>query len=271
MDKQKNGPKPMLYIVQPDFPRGSLQMQDHFIWRKRKGKKSAEDRTDIQPQSSEADKQTEVIAALELSSQTELVKAEDNLVQELPQAELEIEEEVTAIKEQEASLMATSMIEVEIAGHEDGSLQLDASTEEKVADEPIAMADGDQEEEKKQVQSALVQYFLKRMNEKNIQPVDTLATAPEEMEEASPILDSAPPPKQETTVSDEEARKIWRTVTRLARYPHFLERPQVTAVVGGETMTFQVESKRGDKIRIKTGNKMSIIPIEEISDIQIQF
>lgn len=299
MDKQKIAPKPMLYIVQPDFLSGSLQMQDHFIWRKRtkqNGKEASHD-ANLQGVTEEA-----VQAALEKEapSLVEPALEKATMAVELDQAPQTTLNEIAQAKE--------DFVEVELnAGTPVVGVGLSETAQVKTLDTPIEVnefnelvskntdPEAETPVEKKKAQTPLVQYFLQKMKEKNIKHVDTLATAVEEdgdhavmREQMAPTIngtsaknDSADanqsainklePSDSKQAVTDEEARKIWRTITRLARYPHFLERPYVKAVVDGKPMTFQVESKRGERIRVKTDNKLKIIKIEDISDIQIQF
>lgn len=291
----------MLYIVQPDFPNGSLQMQDHFIWRKRKNEKNKGDLTEasMPDLSSEAIEATQEAWETENSERAEQLEANAIAAVELKQApeaavneiaqvlEDFVEVEVKANSQLEGGLSETALAQTwDIP---DEVKELNELDSEKSAAENEAVA------EKKTAQTALVQYFLQKMKEKNIKHVDTLATAAVDegehivgTEQIAPAINetanmigsaaasSADKNKtgannNEPAVSEEAARKIWRTVTRLARYPHFLERPYVKAIVDGKPMTFQVESKRGEKIRVKTENKMKIIKIEDISDIQIQY
>ncbi|CEG26126.1 hypothetical protein [Bacillus sp. B-jedd] len=298
MDKQKIAPKPMLYIVQPDFPSGSLQMQDHFIWRKRTDQKGKGDSHDVNlhggtEEAVQAALETEAPSLVEQAVEEEIVAVE---LEHVPQTAVN---EIAQAKEGFVEVKVNAGTPMDGVGlSETAPVQpLETPIEVKEINELVSekTAEAETPIEKKKAQTALVQYFLQKMKEKNIKHVDTLATAVEEdgdhavmTEQMAPIINEtanmvggaaanssgknkADSANSEPAVSDEAARKIWRTVTRLARYPHFLERPSVKAIVDGKPMTFQVESKRGERIRIKTENKLKIIKIEDISDIQIQF
>lgn len=270
MDRQKSAVKPMLYIIQPDFPRGAMQMQDHFIWRKKKQKKVLEDDaapiaeaeaikndTEVVLDKGEAtDQQTSVISEVPVPEEELLLETEDNLhkqddlqkvdVQQLVESGLRVESKDSKAIQPKAvlSLAADHQVHDPIfAKNEDNAV----NKEEK--------------REKRTAKPAMVEHFLNSMKEKNIQHVETLVAVPE--------VEADKPIKPTRGINDEHAMEIRRTVSRLARYPHFLERPLVKAVVAGESMQFQIDRKRGNELRIKIGERFKVIRIEEITEIEV--
>ncbi|RDU35594.1 hypothetical protein DRW41_17840 [Neobacillus piezotolerans] len=258
MDKQKNAPKPTLYIDQPDANVGP-PMQEYFIWRKKKD------------------------AALANKDSSELIVGkEEEMKENSPQSKMDLqgsgtvktEPIVDPVKETEPPEDSRGM-EIEMAA-EQQTIKEEGGTENEVPVMALKTGYGDVEAGSLQEesaygspnrrdsskQSALVQYFLQQMKEKEIE------TAKPVVNMAGKSTDIIPEPTERQEI-DENTKNIWRTITTLARYPKFLEQPLVTAVVKGEQLTFQIDSKRGEKLRVRIGDKMKIIKIGEISEIKI--
>ncbi|WAA08638.1 hypothetical protein [Fervidibacillus albus] len=73
---------------------------------------------------------------------------------------------------------------------------------------------------------------------------------------------------------DEQDGKVGNTkemIRRLALYPSVLQRPFCEATVQGEKKRFQVLSKRGNLVRIKTGKSIETYHIGEFEDFQILY
>ncbi|WP_059173041.1 hypothetical protein [Bacillus sp. FJAT-27445] len=242
MDKQKSAPKPMLYIVQPDLPGGRQQMQDYFIWRKRKEEQ-------VHPVKEIGESFIEEAEGTVPASQAE----------NMPMAETELAPEA-----KQQTWVFPPKVEF---GLEDDNVAADQVQMEHTKEEATVSGDAEISNPEKikdsTKQTALVQYFLQLMKEKEVQPVETHVSTPAKLTDSKPAIN-------ELKEIDENKKKIWRLATTLARYPIFLERPYVQAVVNGEPIIFQIESKRGNKLRIKTGNQMKIIKIDDITELQLK-
>jgi hypothetical protein len=82
-------------------------------------------------------------------------------------------------------------------------------------------------------------------------------------------IENSPESAGTLPISEENRLKILRLVTRLSRYPNVLPKPYCEAVVNGEKVTFQIETKRGGQIRVKEGKRYRIIEISDITDINV--
>ncbi|WP_053365592.1 hypothetical protein [Bacillus sp. FJAT-27245] len=291
MDKQKNAPKPTLYIVNPEVSNGP-PMQDYFIWRKKKEKpqtggnseffqekemreSSPENRMDG---SVNATMETEALGGPGLSKEVEPISdsyAEvtepisgnhadvTKTVAESLAIETEAFVEVDIFSKTPTDSHAASLDDLEdLAEAAEGSTPIEANAGE-VQHEPIAKKEEQPMNQRNAAkQSALVQHFMQQLKEKIIPPANPNGSTFGELEDSSKEHADLPEPNENT-------EKIWRMVTTLARYPKFLDPPLVTAVVNGVPLTFQIDSKRGDKLRIKIENEMKIIKIKDISEIKI--
>jgi Spore coat protein CotO len=129
-------------------------------------------------------------------------------------------------------------------------LQNDAPAKEQESiTEPIS-----QIESGKKTQN-LVEKFLKQLEETSAKPSTSKGNHSE--------------PLEKTPIEAELQKEIWQTVNSLARYPHFLEKPRVKAIVAGEPLTFQIYSKRGSEVFIKINGQNRIINLGDITEIKI--
>lgn len=71
---------------------------------------------------------------------------------------------------------------------------------------------------------------------------------------------------QEQKIESPEVEKIRNMITGLIRQN---PKPFCEASIGGQTVRFQVMSKRNDMIKIKVGSHIQSIPIHELSDLTI--
>lgn len=258
MDKQKNAQKPTLYIVQHEANDGP-PMQDYFIWRKKKDEVPEQRESNDMVAGNEAETRNEIPENRTMAQDAIAVEMETIVVDtdffkeidiEMPAEEPEAKVETDPDTEEPAIAIKNAA-----AASNEGA---DSVQEEEAAAGQINKRDPSK-------QSALVQYFLQQMKEKEIKPDEPVVTTFGEPSDTTAEL----PESVERNAMDENAKKIWRMVNTLARYPKFLEPPLVAAVVNGENLTFQIDSKRGNKIRAKVGNEMKIIKIEDITEIKM--
>ncbi|WP_409274458.1 hypothetical protein V1499_05535 [Neobacillus sp. SCS-31] len=270
MDKQRNAPKPTLYITQPEVSKGPI-MQEYFIWRKKKEVPKAQTFSELMDENEVETIENPVENRLDPSGDatigTEPIGDSHFKETGAPEAVGEI------LAEDTGTLKAVGIINETLTDSDSASpaaLEANAvpTTNEDDPGEMRPVSDAETHEQaanqrKSEKQSALVQYFLQQMKDREIQRAEPVSTAfgkPEDSPEG-------PAERQEP---NEYTKKIRRMVTTLARYPKFLEPPLVNAVVNGEPLTFQIESKRGDKIRVKIGNELKFIKIDDISEMKIQ-
>ncbi|WP_043933027.1 hypothetical protein [Bacillus sp. EB01] len=101
----------------------------------------------------------------------------------------------------------------------------------------------------------LIEMFLKQLEETSVKPSISKENHSEQPEK--------------TPVQTKLDKEIWQTVNSLARYPHFLEKPIVKAIVAGEPLTFQIYSKRGSELFIKINGRNGKINLGDISEIEV--
>lgn len=56
---------------------------------------------------------------------------------------------------------------------------------------------------------------------------------------------------------------------RLARYPSVVEKPFCEMKIEGETLVGQIESKRGEFLKVKVGGKIRLIAIDDVDELSI--
>ncbi|WP_316571678.1 hypothetical protein [Neobacillus sp. YIM B06451] len=284
MDKQRNAPKPTLYITQPEVSKGP-PMQDHFIWRKKKEVPKAQTFSELMDEKEVETIENPVENRLDPSGDatigTEPIGDSHFKETGAPEAVGESLVEDTGTPnavddghfEDKGTLRAVGIINETPTDSDSASpaaLEADAvpttSEDDPGEEQPISDAGTHEQaanQRKPEKQSALVQYFLQQMKDREIQRAEPVSTAFGKPEDSPEGPAERPKPNEYT-------KKIRRMVTTLARYPKFLEPPQVNAVVNGKPLTFQIDSKRGDKIRVKIGNELRIIKIDDISEMKIQ-
>ncbi|WP_062351995.1 hypothetical protein [Bacillus kwashiorkori] len=75
--------------------------------------------------------------------------------------------------------------------------------------------------------------------------------------------------EEETSQHQQPTQNLKAIIRRLALYPRVLERPYCQANIHGEKIVFQVLSKRGDNVRLKTKKKIIVCKITDITEFEI--
>lgn len=242
MSKERNKSMPMLYIFQPQITVNESNMQSRYSFKVYE--KEIDTEESVMPDAEISEDQSS------LNSVAESIGAEE--IQELPE---EIEDTFLPYVVEEP--------EISQAGHP----ELEEESQEDSEENKVVSAAVEEQDSKKKADPQLVNMFLKTLMPKaddelikNIQ--EGKLEALQEVEETKP--------KSETKAVDVQAdSEIKKMISRLARYPNVMKRPMCEAEIGGKKQKFQVESKRGDLVKIKAGKQYYQYAISEFKDFRI--
>lgn len=256
MSKNANTSKPLLFISQPEWTTAESSMQTKYYIKL----KEEEQEVTMIEDSQESSEQLEFIhEEMESSSEMDAIHAvklkESVLPLDLLDETLESDEGTGGGKEQQFEIPVDRMAEV---------------MKEQLAESGKHVKEHNEEHKsKKKADPQLVQMFLKNLMPKaddnlikNIQEGNLNALE----EELEPEENSKP---QKPLVDDAKYLELKQKVSRLARYPSVLKRPFCEAYLNGRKMKFQIESKRGDLVRLRIGKKVQEYKIDDLVDFKV--
>ena len=68
---------------------------------------------------------------------------------------------------------------------------------------------------------------------------------------------------------EDHKKNVKTKITRLARYPLVVPKPLCELTIQGEKVNAIIESKRGEMIRLRVGEVLQSIPIDDIEDVKL--
>lgn len=180
---------------------------------------------------------------------------------ELPVASIEAEQEKTEmnpvrqeIQEEVKQLSSEFNIPVDIQAEAMKKIEeLGASTTELPKEDGVEEPTIEPQEEREE--PALVK-------EEAISPTDRMV-----IEDAQPDVPSEQDMEEE--LRNERKKNVRMVITRLARYPHVVPKPLCELMIQGEKVSAILESKRGELVRLRIGDRYQSISINDIEEIRI--
>jgi hypothetical protein len=139
-----------------------------------------------------------------------------------------------------------------------------------IVEDQLEAMNPDKRDSKKTADPQLVNMFLKTLmpkaNEKLIKNIQEGNLEEQEEVAESKSKNEANSSKSADVQVDSEIKKI---ISRLARYPNVMKRPMCEAKIGGKKQRFQVESKRGELVKIKSGENYYHYSIADFAEFTI--
>ena len=68
---------------------------------------------------------------------------------------------------------------------------------------------------------------------------------------------------------DFQTRDLRMKLIRLSRYPAVVQKPTCELIINGESFIGQIESKRGEILKIKIDDEIRLVTIDEIEDVSV--
>lgn len=264
MSKERNTSMPLLYIFQPQITVNESNMQSRYSFKvyEKETEKDTEESTE-----------ESVVQEAEISEdESSMNSADDSMAEkEIEEIPAEIEETFVPYEMDGPEILQNDLPELDLPKLEEES-QDESQDESQENSEEIKVVSAAVEEQnsKKKADPQLVNMFLKTLMPKadeelikNIQEGNLESL--QEAEESKPKSET----KNSKTVDVQADNEIKKVISRLARYPNVMKRPMCEAEIGGKKQKFQVESKRGDLVKIKTGKQYYQYAISEFKDFRI--
>ncbi len=264
MSKNTNTSKPLLFISQPEWQTAESNMQSIFYIKLK-----------------EKQQELATIVELEESSEQPVInpRPEDQLGSNSEKA-VQLMAEGNASKESElpVELVPEALDSDEPADEENKQQiilpidQMRAEMKQMLDGDPASTGNQEAETEtqaKPKADPQLVQMFLKDLIPKADE--DLIKNIQEgNLDSLEKRLVTVDNDSQEKLATDEvDYKELKQTISRLARYPNVIKKPFCEASVNGKKIKFQVESKRGDIVRLRIGKKIQECNIVDLVDFKM--